>query len=368
MRILHTEWSDDLGGQEKRVLAESTGFVKRGHYVSIVCREEARINEEARKAGIHTHTLPLRSPYDLESILALKKILRKSEIDVINTHSGKDSWIGALAAKLAGTPVLARTRHLNIPLRRTILNFVHYLPDVYITCGENMRRTLVESCGFPGDKVVSIPTGVGLEFFEVKRSALPRAKYGLSDDNAVISNVGVLRSVKGQEVTLKAVKKVVASYPMARFLFVGDGPGRRRLTLLAEELGVAKYVSFTGYVKDVPEIFSFTDVSVLSSHSEGIPQSLLQAMAAGVPVVATNVGGVPEVITHEQTGLIVPPADHEALADGIIRILRNPTIAASFGAKAKDFIMGRHSSGAMLDRIENLYMELLGRKKVSATR
>ncbi len=171
MRILHTEWSDGLGGQEKRILSESLGLAERGHYVALVCREHARIKGEAGRLGIDVHTLPLRKPYDIESIMRLTSFIKSNRFDIVNTHSGVDSWIGGIAAKFANIPVLARTRHLNIPLKRSIINFIHYLPDVYITCGDNMRNNLVSNCRFPAEKVVSIPTGVGKEFFDVKKNS-----------------------------------------------------------------------------------------------------------------------------------------------------------------------------------------------------
>ncbi|MBI4686387.1 MAG: glycosyltransferase [Nitrospirae bacterium] len=363
MRILHTEWSDGLGGQEKRVLAEAAGLSQQGHYTAIACRGHARIKEEAVKLGIDVHVVPMKKPYDIVSIIKLAKLFREYKIDIVNTHSGVDSWIGGLASKIAKVPVLVRTRHLNIPLRKSLLNFIHYLPDVYITCGNNMRNNLVASCGFRADKVVSIPTGVGMEFFDVTRTPQAKLKYGLNMDSVVITNAGILRSVKGHEITLRAVKPVLQSIPHARFLIVGDGPLRGALEKLAEELGISRYVIFTGFIEDIPEIYSFTDVAVLSSWSEGLPQSLLQAMAAGVPVVATNVGGVPEVVTDQKTGILVEPGDYEGLAKGIIRILNNPEEPALLTKNAKNIVLSEHSLNQMLSKIEELYSCLLNKEK-----
>jgi glycosyltransferase involved in cell wall biosynthesis len=364
MRILHTEWSDGLGGQEKRVLSEAAGLSERGHYVALVCREHASIKAEAVRAGLDVYTLPMRKLYDVESIIRLTRFLKDNKFDVVNTHSGVDSWIGGLAARFAKVPVLARTRHLNLPLKRNFFNFIHYLPDVYISCGENMRENLVEKCGFPGHKVVSIPTGVGPEFFDVKRNPDARMKYGLDADSIVITNVGILRSIKGHEVTLKAVKTVAGAFPQARFLLVGDGPRKEILQRLVQDLGISQQVIFAGFVKDIPEIYSFSDISVLSSWSEGLPQSLLQAMAAGVPVVATRVGGVPEVVIHEKTGILIGPGDHEGLAKGIIRLLGNPGMSAQFTESAKKHVMDSHSVKHMVDKIEGLYNDLLKYKNV----
>ena len=362
MRVLHTEWSDDMGGQEKRVLAEAVGLIQRGHHVAIACRSHAKIRTEAERLGIKTYPLPFRRPYDIESIFRLTRIIRQERFDIVNTHSGIDSWIGGLSARLARVPVLVRTRHLNIPLKRTPLNFIHYLPDMYITCGENMRMNLIRNCGFPEDRVISIPTGVDRKFFEIKRNKDVAVKYGLSKNSPVITNVGILRSVKGHEVTFKAVKPVIKTVPEAKFLIVGDGPARERLENLVDELGIREYVIFTGFVKSIPEIYSFSDIAVLSSWSEGLPQSLIQAMAAGVPVVATTVGGVPEVVIHEETGILVEAGDSEGLAEGIIRLLKNPELCKRLTEKAKQYVMDKYTMEHMIEKIEALYLELLKRK------
>ncbi len=362
MRILHTEWSDGLGGQEKRVLAEAAGLIERGHYVALVCREHARIRNEAARLGINIHAIPMRRTYDIAGIIALAKYLKQEKFDIVNTHSGVDSWIGGIAAKIAGVPVLIRTRHLNIPLKRNIFNFIHYLPDIYITCGDNMQSNLVNNCGFPADRVVSIPTGVGMEYFNVKKNNEAKLKYGLDINSIVITNVGILRKVKGHEITLKSVKTVTEAFPNASFLIVGDGPRKEALASLINELDIRRNVIFTGFIENIPEIYSFTDVAILSSWSEGLPQSLLQAMASDVPVVATKVGGVPQVVMHEKTGLLVEAGDSEGLAKEIIRLLKDPDKASRFAADAKELVLERHSVGHMIDKIENLYKHLLKQK------
>ncbi len=364
MRILHTEWSDDFGGQEKRVLSEATGLKERGHEVIIVCREHAKIRDEAIKAGIEVKTLPLRHSYDISSLISLSAFIKKREIHILNTHSSIDSWIGSIAARLAGVPVLVRTRHLNIPLKRNILNFVHYLPDAYITCGEEMRKRLVEECHFPARMIVSIPTGVDERFFSTKRNPNGKRRFGINPESPIIVNIGILRKVKGHEVTIKAARILSKVIPDAKFLLVGDGPGRKRLHQMVDEMGL-KNVIFTGFLPDVKEVLEVADISVLSSWSEGIPQSLLQSMAAGVPVVATRVGGVPEVVIDGENGFLIDPGDYEGLAERINMIL-NDGIDEHILAKAKETVRHNHTRKKMLDKIESLYERLLSEKSTNS--
>jgi len=362
MKILHTEWSDGLGGQEKRILLEVKGLKKRGHEVTIACREGSRIRDEAIKSGIDVTTVPMRATYDLFGIIRLYRIIKKRGVHIVNTHSGIDSWIGGIAARLAGFPVLIRTRHLDIPLRRNILNFIHYLPHLYITCGEVMRMNLIRDCGFPEDRVISVPTGVDEGFFGIRRDKSICRRYGIMETAPVITNIGILRKVKGHEVTLRAVRRVIKEIPDAVFLIVGDGPRRDALERFVDELGIRKHVIFTGYLDDISGVYAFTDVVILSSWSEGLPQSLLQAMAAGIPVVATRVGGVSEVVSHEKTGLLVEPGDHEALADGIIKVIREPILREQMVTLAKGLVRSRYTLNQMLDAIERAYINAIQNK------
>ncbi|GAB6182650.1 glycosyltransferase family 4 protein [Thermodesulfovibrio hydrogeniphilus] len=361
LKILHTEWSDGMGGQEKRVLYECKGLMEKGHSVTLVCREKSRIKEKAIELGIEVITLPLRKPYDIESIIKLVKILKQKKVNIINTHSGIDSWIGAIAGKIAGVKAIVRTRHLNLPLRRNIFNFVHYLPDLFITCGENMRKNLIENNGFPSEKVISIPTGVEEKFFYVKRDKSIKQKFGLDQNNQIIINVGILRLVKNHELTIIAFSKVLNEFPFAKLFLIGEGPRKNFLMDLVKKLNIENSVIFTGFQEDVTPFYSVADVFVLSSKSEGLPQALLQAMAVGVPVVATAVGGVPEVVKHEITGLLTKPDDADELAENIIKVLKNPRFGEIMAEKAKKEIKEKHSLKAMLDKIESVYMELVSK-------
>ncbi len=360
LNILHTEWSDGMGGQEKRVLFECRGLQDRGHSITLVCREHGKIKEKASEQGIEVITLPFRTPYDIESIIKLTKILKKKRIHIINTHSGIDSWIGAISGKLAGVKAIVRTRHLDLPLRRNIINFVHYLPDLFITCGENIRKNLIEKFGFPSRRVISIPTGIEERFFSVERNKKLKERFGLKENQPVIINVGIFRSMKNHELTLDAFHKVLTKFPNSKLFLVGDGPRRDFLVNYVKQLNIEDSVIFAGFQADVSPFYSIGEVFVLSSKSaEGVPQALLQAMAVGVPVVATAVGGVPEVVIHEKTGLLSKPGDADELASNILKILNNPDFASFLAANAKIEIQENHTLTVMLDKIEHAYLELM---------
>lgn len=365
MRILHTEWSDGWGGQERRIISEMRGMQTRGHTLWLATREHARIRTEAEKAGIPTLILPLRRAVDPGSVLRLRRQLRRLNVEIVNTHSGVDSWIGGLAARSAGTPVLLRTRHLDIPLRRSWTNFVHYLPDRIIACGEAIRARLVDQCGFPPEQIVSIPTGIDFDTFRPQRSREEmRAELGLGDTDLVVIMVGIIRSVKRHAVALETVQKLARNYPNIRLLIAGDGPLREEVQAQAGALGLDMHVRFLGYRSDVADLMQAADALLLTSRSEGVPQAVTQALGLGLPVVATEVGSVPELVRHERTGLLAPAEQPEAIAAQLRRIIDNPDWARRLGAQGRTHVRAHYSLTSMLDATEGLCEHLLARKKV----
>lgn len=361
--VLHTEWSDGWGGQEHRILNEMLGMQRRGHRVLLATRQHAKLAERARNAGIPVFTLPFKGKFDLRTILPLCRLARRERVDIINTHSGNDSWSGGLAARLAGIP-LVRTRHLNLPLKRSWHNFVHELPACIVTCGETMRQQLEDDCGFAPDKLASIPTGVDFEQFAPKKTrAAVRAELGFGDSEWLILMVGVIRGVKRHDVALKAFARLYSQHPQARLVLAGEGPMRSDMEQLAAELGITAAVCFLGHRDDVPDLMAAADCSLLTSRSEGVPQVVTQALGLGLPTVATAVGGVPELVIDGKTGLLAPSGDDAAVAAALARLIEAPALAQTLGQAARAHARSRYSLAFMLDATENLYARILAEGK-----
>ena len=356
--ILHTEWSDGWGGQERRILSEMTGMAERGHRLILATRSQAALAGRARASGIETVELPFSGKFDLRSILPLARLIRREGIDIVNTHSGIDSWVGAFAARLGGAH-LVRTRHLNLPLRRHWYNFVHFMARRIVSCGETMRHNLIDDCGFPAEQVVSIPTGIDFDAFAARR---PRAEIrralALDDTAFVILMVGIIRAVKRHEVALRAFAKFRESTPRAVLLLAGDGPMRGDMERLAQNLGIAESVHFLGHREDVPDLFAAADCALLTSRSEGVPQAVTQGLGCGLPTIATRVGGVPELIEDGKTGLLAESEDVDAIAAGLERLAADPDFARQLGEAGRTHVHRHFSRAAMLDATERLYAEL----------
>lgn len=362
LNILHTEWSDGWGGQEQRVFSEMRGMAARGHHLVLACREKARLREALQDSQIPVEVLPFRGKLDMASIVPLIRIIRQHHIDVVNTHSGVDSWTGGLAARWCGVP-LVRTRHLNLPLKRNWLNFVHYLPQRVVTCGEAMRQNLLQA-GFPPGQVVSIPTGIDFDRFRPDRErAAVRRDLALSDQAFMVLMVGVIRGIKRHEVALRAFAQVYRQHPAAVLVLAGEGPMRVDMERLARELGIGEGIRFLGHRNDVPNLLAAADCLLLTSRSEGVPQAIAQAMGAALPVVATAVGGVPELVHDGETGLLVAAEDVDGVAAALLGLLRDPALAQRLGTAARDYVLERYSLSTMLDKTEALYGDLLGEKR-----
>ncbi|HJW27022.1 MAG TPA: glycosyltransferase family 4 protein [Rhodocyclaceae bacterium] len=363
MRILHTEWSDGWGGQERRIFTEMLGMRDRGHEVRLATRPTCALGREAAKAGIPVDPVAFGGKFHLPSILALKRLVAEKGIDVVNTHSGIDSWVGGIAARLAGVP-LVRTRHLNLPLRRNWANFVHYLPHRVVTCGQAMRTKLIEEHGFPRGEVVSIPTGIDFSAFRPRREGRDvRAELGIAPDAWVVLMVAVIRRVKRHEVAIRAFAEFVRDNPGAVLVLCGEGPMREAMENLCREVEVMESVLFLGHRDDVPDIMAAADVLLLTSESEGVPQAVSQGLGCGLPVVATRVGGVPELVQDGESGLLVPAEDPPAVARALHRLAGEPDLAARLGRKGREFALGQLSLEAMLDATERLYDQVLAERQ-----
>jgi glycosyltransferase involved in cell wall biosynthesis len=234
------------------------------------------------------------------------------------------------------------------------------LPHAIITTGEAVKRLFINGHGVDEAKVFSIPTGVEERFFcTPSGSEATRSGLGLSTKDFVVGTVGFIRYEKGLNYFVEAAELVLQQYPDLKFLIVGDGPEERNLKRSITERGLSHSIVLTGFRKDVPEILMMMDIFVLSSREEGLPQTLSQALAMQRPVVATDVGSVSELVRHGCTGLLVPPRDAKALAEGICILRRDRAFRETLGRAGRELIAESYGKESMLDQTENLYARLL---------
>jgi glycosyltransferase involved in cell wall biosynthesis len=366
-KILHTEWSNGWGGQEQRIILECRKAMERGHEVLIACQPGSGILAKAVETGIPTVLVRMRSAYDPRAILQMVRIIRQHKIDVVNTHSGKDTWLGSIAAKIAGVKLLVRTRHLSVPISTSPLNFVHRMADGIITTGETIRHELITRNRLPAERIISIATGVSISRFSamsIDTSAL-HLELGLPSNAQVITMVAVLRGMKRHDLFVEAARILSNRFPTAHFLIVGEGPGREWIENLIINAGLQSRIVMTGYRQDVEAILALSDIVVLTSDRfEGVPQSLSQAMAMGKPVVAAPVGSTGELVHNEETGLMATSGDSSSFADAIARLLEDPNLCHQIGEAASQHILNKYTDDIMIDRTIEFYNQLLNKKKL----
>ena len=358
--ILHTEASNGWGGQEIRTFREALGMRDRGHKLIIAAGPESQLLERANKAGFKTIPISFKRRHGISIILFLKKLVEKEKIDIVNTHSSKDSWLGLPAARMAANkPLVLRTRHLSTKIHRGLLNrFLYdYLPHYVLTTGEAIRKQMIEENGFNGNKIKSLPTGVDTDIFNPDRTySNIREELNLKPSTPLVGAVSVIRSWKGLDYLVRAVPLIIKKIPDVKFIIAGDGPYGKRLVKTIEQVRGKDKVYLLGHREDVAAIINSIDILVHPSYAnEGIPQTVLQAMAMKKPVIASDIPWLKEVVMDNKTGIIVPLKDPEGIAKAVIKLLLDKKLAKELGENGMNLARTSYSFKLMLDKLEDLY-------------
>ena len=363
-RIFHSESSLGWGGQEVRVFVELEWMRARGYWVALAAHPASAIARRAREAGIRFYPLRTHKALLPFEVVRLAAWLLWNRVDIVNTHSSNDGWLAGLAARLALRPILIRSRHIEVdyPNRFWSRLSFRYLPQHILTTSRRIADRLVAELGVPSPRVTCVPTGVDLARFHPGVRGALREELGLAPGVALVGMISVLRSWKGHDTFLDAAARLLSSSSRPlRFVIAGDGPGRE---VLANKIALAPWkdaVTLLGHRDDVPNLLASLDVLVLpSSAHEGIPQIILQAQAMGRAVVATTVGGIPEVVEDGVTGLLVPPQNPEALAEKIAALLDDPGLRERIGAAGRESVEKRHTLDVMGEALLGVYEECRG--------
>ena len=360
--ILHTESSGGLGGQEFRTLAEARGMAARGHRVILAVRPDSALRPLAEQAGLLVEPLVFARSRFGPLVVECVRLISRHAPDIVNTHGSIDSWTASIAARLSPVrPIIVRTRHKVTPVSRSYLGQLLYriLPHGIITTGVAVREYLMERFRLDADKIVSIPSGVDLRVFRAgSGSGVLRKELGVQPAQPLIGVVSFLRISKGIREFVAAAALVSRTFPDARFVIAGDGHERAGLLRQIEELGLVDKCFMIGHRNDVPQVLAELDIFVLPTLDDAMPQSLTQAMAMKRPVIATAVGGIPEVIRDGVTGLLVPPGDSVSLARAIEQVIADPTLRRTLAEGGYLLIQERYTFEQMLDATESFYQHL----------
>ncbi|MGH7857711.1 MAG: glycosyltransferase, partial [Candidatus Binatia bacterium] len=313
---------------------------------------------------------------DLGALRRLYELIRREKPSIVETHTGKAGLLGRVAARLAGVPVVVHTFHGHVlhsyygPLRtlaaRRMEAVLARWTDRLLVVSDRVGSELAGYGIGSHEQIRVIPLALDLE--ELTQAAALRGELrgelGIEPESFLIGIVGRLFPIKNHELFLEAAARVARAEPSARFIVVGDGPRRRELEQEAARLGIAGKTFFTGWRRDLPRIYGDLDVLVVSSKNEGTPVSAIEAMSAGVPVVATSVGGLPDLVAHGETGLLTRAGDPEELAGAILRLRRDPAMAERIRAVARSRVLDRFALSRLVQEMDELYRGLLLERKV----
>lgn len=366
--VLQLTGSFHQGGSERQAL-QLTRLLKENETHNIllatlnnegVLRAEAESLSEGK-----IPEFPLTSFYDLNFAKQLRncvRFLRENEIQIVHTHDFYTNVFGMTAAKLARIPLKIASKRetagMRTPLQKKIEKFIFGFADKIVANSEAVKSYLINE-GISAEKINVIYNGIDLNRFSVegdKREICEELKLPLDEKIKFITLVANLRhQVKNQPMFLRAAQKVLQKIPEAHFVLAGEGELKEDLENLARELNILENTHFIGRCQKIPELLSISYACVLTSIAEGFSNSILEYMAAGKPVIATNVGGAAESIVEGETGFLVDSDDDQTLANRLIELLQNEEKAESFGKRGRDIVKAKFSLESQLGKTLELY-------------
>jgi glycosyltransferase involved in cell wall biosynthesis len=354
IKVLHLVEDLKRGGLETVIAEIAYRLNKQAFDVEVwAVVRGGEVAEDLRNNGVQVQICDIPSYYNPFNILKLAYRLYRSRFSIIHTHGYFASTIGRIAAVIARIPVVVthlHTIYYGMSLRnRMIDRFLNIFSSKIICVSEAVKKSFVDA-GFNMKKAVVIYNGR-----DQARYILPRNQ----SEKRILITIASLHVYKGHTFLLKALHQVLKEIPETYLWLVGDGPLMEPLKAEVEKLDLAPYVSFLGFRKDVPELLSFATLFVLPSLREGFPLAIVEASAAGLPIIATDVGGNPEGVINDETGLLVSPEDGEALAEAIVHLLKNPEKMKTMSAKARQLFMEKFDTKQMIGKIEDVYRVFL---------
>jgi len=365
IKVVHLVESMKVGGLERVIALIADHLNKDKYHFELWCiYEGGEIADELNKKGVSVKVLNIPNYYNPINIFKLANLIKKEKPAIVHTHTYFSNTITRLALKLAKGPIVFTHIH-NIYSDYTARNlwierWLSPISDKIIPCSDAVKRFVLNKERIPPERVLTIHNGVPLERFEenVDVGAI-RNSLALKEHDRVLILVAALRPKKGHQYLIEAMGNIAKNFKDVKCLIVGGGPLRKELEKQVESLNLEKAVIFCGTRDDVPHLLKAADIFVLPSLTEGLPLVTAEAMAAGLPVVATDVGGTGEVVQDGVTGLLVPSKDVKALTEAVEVLLNDPLKMKQLGQAGYQLSHKDFAAEVMVQKIEQLYAEFL---------
>jgi len=329
---------------------------RRGHEVAVVVPAGRAWGRMAASEGLKVYSWSTLGKVDPVNLICLVSLFRKERPDIVDTHHTTSGMYSAWAGRLTGTPVVS-TVHATNNL------FCFRWSTALIAVSDGVKDHLVKQ-GYPAERIYTVRNGVDTDWFAFSRqSGSLRQKLGLQEDARLIAVIGRLTERKGHELLVQAMPSLAERGLDAHVVIAGEGQLAARLRARADQLGVGERLHLLGQIQDVRPLLWAADLYAMPSlHGEGLSKALLQAMACGAPIVATDIAGVTEALTSGENALLVEPGRPEPLAEALARLLERPEEAKALAASARERVVAEFSSARVASELEAVYTELLARR------
>lgn len=358
LRIIHSEAATSFGGQEHRIFKEMLAMRERGHFIEAICQPHAMLTQRLRDVGFVVHTLYMDGPLNyIKGLRHIRAILKAGRFDVLNTHSRRDTMLAGLAGRLAGTPLVVRTRHLaNKP--GSLLSYTT-IPHRVTTVSDYVRNGLIAR-GVNPNHVATVYSPIQLP--DLIESSTLRQELSLAENDVVVACVAVMRAQKGHKSLIDAIEPLIKQRPNLHLVLIGSGsPTFEEVQAHIKSRQLTQHVHMLGRRSDVPNLLAGSDLFALATEQEASGTVFVEAAAAGLPVVATDVGGVSEMLQDGVSGILVPLGDSSALTDALRRLIDDKDFRIQMGQAGLQAVrgLGKFSLDSLVQNTEKHYYRWL---------